>query len=114
MLMNNSRRRGRPSGTSDARERILLAGQRLFRTAGYRSVTIRSIATAAGVDSALISYHYGSKRGLLAAVMRLTVSPADVVRQSLPGARAELPDRILSSVLAAWDDPVTGGPLITL
>ena len=114
MLMNNSGRRGRPAGTSDARERILQAGQRLFLAAGYRGVTMRSIAAEAGVDSALISYHFGSKRGLFAAVMRLVISPADVIRSSLPGSRAQLPERILANVLAAWDDPVAGGPLVTL
>jgi AcrR family transcriptional regulator len=114
MLMNKTRGRGRPRGSTDARDRIVESGRRLFFAAGYRNVTLRAIAAAADVDSALIGYYFGSKRGLFAAVMRLSVSPPDVVRQSLPGDRAHLPERILSSVLAAWDDPQGGGPLVTL
>jgi AcrR family transcriptional regulator len=114
MLMNKQRGRGRPRGGSDARDQILKAGRRQFLATGYRGVSLRSIAAEAGVDSALISYHFGSKRGLFAAIMRLNVSPADVVRQSLPGDPAHLPERILANVLAAWDDPVVGAPLISL
>jgi AcrR family transcriptional regulator len=113
-MMNKTGGRGRPAGDSDARERILEAGRRMFFAAGYRGVTMRAIAAEAGVDAALISYHYGSKRGLFAAVMRLAINPADIIRRSLPGARAQLPERIITNVLAAWDDPVAGEPLITL
>jgi AcrR family transcriptional regulator len=114
MPMNKQRGRGRPSGDSDAREQILQAGGRLFLASGYRGVSLRSIAAEAGVDSALISYYFGSKRGLFAAIMRLTVSPPDVVRRSLQGDPAHLPERIVINVLAVWDDPVLGGPLVTL
>jgi AcrR family transcriptional regulator len=114
MLMNNQRGRGRPRGDSDAREQILQAGRRLFLGSGYRGVSLRSIAAEAGVDAALISYYFGSKRGLFAAIMKLNVSPADVVRQSLPGDPAHLPERIIANVLAVWDDPVTGAPLVSL
>jgi AcrR family transcriptional regulator len=112
--MNKQRGRGRPRGDSDAREQILQAGRRLFLAGGYRGVSLRSIAAEAGVDAALISYHFGSKRGLFAAIMQLNVSPADVVRQSLPGDRAHLPERIIANVLAAWDDPVVGPPLVSV
>jgi AcrR family transcriptional regulator len=112
--MNKQRGRGRPRGDSDAREQILKAGRRLFLAGGYRGVSLRSIAAEAGVDAALISYHFGSKRGLFAAIMQLNVSPADVVRQSLPGDRAHLPERIIANVLAAWDDPVVGPPLVSV
>jgi AcrR family transcriptional regulator len=114
MLMNKSRGPGRPRGDSDARGQILEAGRRQFLALGYRGASLRSIAAEAGVDSALISYYFGSKRGLFAAIMRLNVSPADMVRQSLPGDQAQLPERILANVLTAWDDPVVGAPLVTL
>lgn len=122
--MNKQRGRGRPRAASDARgrpradsgtrEQILRAGGRLFFTAGYRNVTLRSIAAEAGVDSALISYYFGSKRGLFAAVMQLGVSPPDVVRQSLPGDPARVAERIIAKVLAVWDDPVMGTPLVAM
>ena len=53
----------------DARERLLSAGTELFAAKGFAGVSIRELATAAGVNSALISYHYGGKEGLYEAVV---------------------------------------------
>jgi AcrR family transcriptional regulator len=108
------RGRGRPRGATHAREQILESARQLFLAHGYRRVTMRAIATAAGVDAALISYYFGSKRGLFGAVMHLAVSPPDVVRHALPGDPARLPERIFATVLATWDDPDRGAPLVAL
>lgn len=75
---------------------------------------MRAIAAEAGVDSALISYHFGSERGLFGAAMQLIVSPPDVIRRALPGDPASLPERVLGHVLATWDDPERGAPLAAL
>ena len=53
----------------DARERLLAAGTELFAVKGFAGVSIRELATAAGVNSALISYYYGGKEGLYEAVL---------------------------------------------
>ena len=53
----------------DAREKLLAAGTELFAAKGFAGVSIRELATAAGVNSALISYHYGGKEGLYEAVI---------------------------------------------
>jgi AcrR family transcriptional regulator len=75
---------------------------------------MRAIAAEAGVDVALISYYFGSKRGLLSAVMRLIVSPPDMIRSSMPGDPGRLAERMLSHTLATWDNPERGGPLLAL
>ena len=49
--------------------RILRVAERLFAERGYRSVTVRDIADAAHVTHPLIYHYFGSKRGLLAAVL---------------------------------------------
>ena len=108
------RGRGRPRAATHTREQILTSARQLFLAQGYRRVTMRAIAAAAQVDAALISYYFGSKRGLFGAVMQLAVSPPDVVRQALPGDPARLPERIFTAVLAAWDDPERGTPLVAL
>ena len=54
--------------TQDAREKLLVAGTELFALKGFAGVSIRELATAAGVNSALISYHFGGKEGLYEAV----------------------------------------------
>jgi AcrR family transcriptional regulator len=50
------------------RDRILDAAEELFAEHGYDGVTLRRIATAAGVDVALASYHFGKKLDLFQAV----------------------------------------------
>ena len=55
--------------TQDARDELLSAGTELFAVQGFAGVSIRELATAAGVNSALISYHFGGKAGLYEAVV---------------------------------------------
>lgn len=47
------------------REKIFHAGARLFAQRSFNSVGIRDIATEAEVNSAMISYYFGGKTGLL-------------------------------------------------
>lgn len=53
----------------NVRERILRMAERLFAEKGYRGTTVRDIAEAAHVTHPLIYHYWGSKRGLLAAVL---------------------------------------------
>jgi AcrR family transcriptional regulator len=52
----------------DAKTRILDAAERLFMENGYAATSVRMITGAAGVPVALVSYHFGSKQGLMEAV----------------------------------------------
>jgi AcrR family transcriptional regulator len=61
-------RPGRPS--TGARERILAAGYETLLADGYAGLTMAKVALRAGESKALISYHFGSKQGLVAAVGR--------------------------------------------
>ena len=51
-------------------ERILDVAEELFALHGYDGVTLRQIATGAGVDVALASYHFGKKMDLFNAVFQ--------------------------------------------
>lgn len=82
-----------------------------FLTEGYAHVSLRSIAADAGVDVALISYHYGSKKGLFGAAMALAANPAELLARELDGPLNSLPERIVHTVLTAWEDPETSGSL---
>jgi AcrR family transcriptional regulator len=57
-------RLGRPS--TGARERILAAGYETLLADGYAGLTMAKVALRAGESKALISYHFGSKQGLVA------------------------------------------------
>lgn len=66
--------RGRRAGASgDSRQAILNAARSLFSKRGFRGTTLRAVAERAGVDVALVSYFFGSKDDLFAAVVELPV-----------------------------------------
>jgi AcrR family transcriptional regulator len=109
--MNKSRGRGRPRGGTSARADILEAARRRFLADGYDHVTVRVIAADAGVDPALISYYFGSKKGLFGAVMALAANPAELLAREIPGPLNNLPDRLLRTVLLTWEDPDAGSSL---
>lgn len=54
---------------TDTPEKLIETATRLFADQGTRATTIRQIAKEAGVNSALISYHFGDKAGLEQAVV---------------------------------------------
>ncbi len=110
-MMNKSRGRGRPPGRSETRADILDVARRRFLTEGYDSVSLRSVAAEAGVDVALISYHFGSKKGLFGAAMALAANPAELLARELDGPLNSLPERIVRTIVAAWEDPESGGSL---
>lgn len=63
--------RGRPRQDNenlDRRDVILDAAEALFCVHGFHGVTVRQVATEAGVDPALLNYYFTSKRGLFDSV----------------------------------------------
>jgi AcrR family transcriptional regulator len=111
--MNKSPTRGRRAGKSKTRESILAAARARFFAEGYDAVTLRSIAADAVVDVALVSYWFGSKKGLFAAVMNLTSSPAEMLAHALPGPAEGIAERVVRTLVATWDTAATGNPLHT-
>lgn len=100
------RRRGRPrAGESDARDRILAAAIEEFGGAGYDGATIRGIAARAGVDSALIHHHFGTKADLFGAVIDAPMRPDLALPEILAGPRDEVGERIVRYVLETWEVP---------
>ncbi|MET7669713.1 TetR/AcrR family transcriptional regulator [Micromonospora luteifusca] len=95
--------RGRPRGNPDTKARITEVARELFLKHGYPGTTVRAIATAAGVDSALISYHFGSKQGLFSQSLNLLCVDPSALDQALRGDQAGLADRLLDSVTGLWD-----------
>lgn len=70
-MCNSVKGRGRPKADKQrgcSQDAILTAARQRFMVHPYQKVTTRSIAEAAGVDMALISYYFGGKEGLYKAV----------------------------------------------
>ena len=59
---------GRPS--TGARDRILEAALEVLKSDGYAGLSLAKVAARAGENKALISYHFGSRQGLVAAAAR--------------------------------------------
>ncbi|MFT4280908.1 TetR family transcriptional regulator, partial [Microbacterium sp.] len=99
------RRRGRPRGRSDARERILAAAADEFGARGYDATTIRSVAARAEVDSALVHHYFGTKADLFAAAVDVPVRPDLVVPAILAGDRERWGEAVISFVLEQFERP---------
>jgi AcrR family transcriptional regulator len=75
-------------------------------------VPLRAIAREAGVDVALVSYYFGSKKGLFGAAMALgAANPPELLARELHGLLNSLPERLVLTVLRVWDDPDSGPSL---
>ncbi|OBH75563.1 TetR family transcriptional regulator [Mycobacterium scrofulaceum] len=108
MATTNSRGRrpGRPAGTSDSRERILSSARELFARNGIRDTSIRAVAAAAGVDSALVHHYFGTKEKLFAAAVHIPIDPMEVIGRLREVPVDELGHTLPSMLLPLWDSEV--------
>lgn len=80
---------------STTRERLLQAATRLFADNGYRGASVRDICNLAGTNPGAVSYHFGGKRQLYRAVLRLA---ADRLAKLGPNPEANNEDEPVSVV----------------
>ena len=71
------------NGDLTARATIRNAALRLFADRGHDAVTVREIATQAGVSPALVVHHFGSKDGLRAEVDAFAAQAFDTIFEAL-------------------------------
>ena len=81
-----------PSGVESSREKLLASAERLFADRGFNGVSVRDIANAAGVNSALVGYYFRSKVGLLSAVYMRHCEPLKRERARLLKQYIEQPE----------------------
>ncbi len=62
------KRTANPASPTTRREKLILAGMKLFADRGYNGVGVREIGAEAGVSFGLIRRHFGSKDGLREAI----------------------------------------------
>lgn len=105
-------RAGRRPGPTNTPEAILAAARTLFAERGFHATTIRAVAAAAGVNSALVHHYFGTKDRLFVAALNLPLNPAEAIEDLVAaGPREQFAERFVRFFLAVWRDPVTGQPL---
>jgi AcrR family transcriptional regulator len=87
----------REASVVQTRARILAAAQALLGVAGFHEVSVEAVARQADVSRKTIYYHFGSKRGLIDAVVTDLEQQAEVVARvraivEQPDVRSALPD----------------------
>lgn len=102
MPAHGSRLPGRPAtdASPDARDALLDAAGRLFARHGAAEVSLRRVASEAGVTPAMVHYYFGGKEGLYDAMLERTLgrviervgAVADRVRDDAEGSGDRLGD----------------------
>jgi AcrR family transcriptional regulator len=112
---NSGRKKpGRPAGSSNTRDRILDHARDLFARNGINNTSIRAVAAAAGVDSALVHHYFGTKEKLFAAAVHIPIDPMDVIGPLREVPVEELGHRIPSILLPLWDSDIGTAFIATL
>lgn len=109
-----TKRPGRPPGTSDTRDRILTNARELFARNGIDKTSIRAIAAAAGVDAALVHHYFGTKQQLFAAAIHIPIDPMTVLVPLRQTPIDELGRVIPTILLPLWDSEMGPGLVATL
>jgi len=76
-------------GDLTAAAAIRIAAMRLFAERSYAEVTVRQIASAAGVSAALVIHHYGSKENLRAVLEERVAAFVESMLADLAGVTEE-------------------------
>jgi AcrR family transcriptional regulator len=90
------------------------AAERLFAESGLEGISLRRVAAAAGVNSAAVHYHFGSREALVEAVLLRRVEALQTRRRLLLEAipDAEGPDALrglVEALVLPWAEIALGG-----
>lgn len=97
---------GRPEGQTDLRERILDAAEIQFADLGYAGTSLRLVAEAVGVTSAMIAYYYENKENLFRAVfLRKGCRVAEARMANLDALRASGEQLTTRALVRAFLEP---------
>lgn len=90
----------RARNAAATKQAILEAAKERFAQEGYDGASLREIASAAGVDAALVSRYFGSKEELFLEVLNLAGDPSDMFE----GAHEDFGVRVVSMLLDEPED----------
>jgi AcrR family transcriptional regulator len=98
---------------ADSRARLLDAALRLFAEQGFAKTSIRQIAEAASVNTALISYYFGDKKGLYRATFTEPMG-SPIAVDAWPGGAPPTLDAFIGLLIHSFMQPLHQGSRIEL
>ncbi len=103
---------GKAADSLKARDKLLRAAEVQFLRKGFGAASIRTIAEKAGVNSALITYHFGGKEGLFRLVFANAIAPINQQRMENFTMLEKEKDYTVEQILHAWVNPIFQRPFI--
>jgi TetR/AcrR family transcriptional regulator len=85
-----------PEQEVHTRLRLLEAAVQIFDRKGYAAAAVREIAEAAGVTKPVLYYHFGSKEGLLVAVLNQAMQDFQATLAAAVGRTGTARDRLVA------------------
>ncbi|QLL10204.1 TetR/AcrR family transcriptional regulator [Mycobacterium vicinigordonae] len=86
----------------------------MFADKGIDKTSIRAVAAAAGVDSALVHHYFGTKERLFAAAVDIPIDPMQVIGPLSEVPVDEIGLKLPSLLLPLWDSELGAGLIATL
>lgn len=105
---------GRRPGDSGTREAILEAALGLFAERGYDATSVRAVATAAGVDPALVRHFFGDKDALFATAVADRMQMVPLLQEAAAAHPTDAGRALTEAYLDLWERPETGPVLHAL
>ncbi|OBB96905.1 TetR family transcriptional regulator [Mycolicibacterium peregrinum] len=113
--MSETGRSGRWRTGQQNKQRIVDAAREHFMRDGYEKATVRRIAAEAGVDVAMVYYHFGNKEGLFnASVLDTPQHPLHQLANLLDEGPDEIGSRLVRDVVQRWDGGASFDLLLTV
>jgi len=113
--MSETGRSGRWRTGQQNKQRIIDAAREHFMRDGYEKATVRGIAADAGVDVAMVYYHFGNKEGLFtASVLDTPQHPLHQLANLLEEGPGEIGARLVRDVVQRWDAGASFDLLLTV
>ena len=97
---------GRRRDAAATRDALLAAGAQLFADHGYDGVPVAAIAHKAGVNKAMINYHFGGKRKLYLAIVGATFAEIVAGAEKLAESKKPAPE-VLRELIAVVGEMAT-------
>lgn len=96
-----------PSNPDDVRRLVADAARAVYDRQGYVDITIKGVATAAGMAPDMVRRYYNSREELFAAALRLPFNPAAAITRLLAPGVEGLAERLVRTTLQMLSQPET-------